>query len=87
MKIKSGYKLRKMCGTSIVVAVGKEAAGFNGMVTLNETGEMLWEKLAQGAEKTDLVNLLISEYGVDEATAEADVSEFVSKIKGAGFVE
>ncbi|MBQ8015523.1 MAG: PqqD family protein [Clostridia bacterium] len=87
MKIKSGYKLRKMCGNSIVVAVGKDAADFNGMITLNESGELLWGKLAQGAEKHELVQLLIDEYGIDEQIALADVEEFISKIEGAGFVE
>lgn len=87
MKIKDGYKLRKMCGNSIVVAVGKTASDFNGMVTLNESGEILWERLLTGADEADLVNLLIEEYGIDEKTAADDVNEFISKIKGEGFVE
>lgn len=87
MKIKEGYKLRKMCGNSIVVAVGKNASDFNGMVTLNESGELLWDRLLQGAEEADLVKLLVDEYGVDEKTAADDVKEFISKIKGEGFVE
>lgn len=87
MKIKPGYKIRKMCGSSVVVATGKAAADFNGMVTLNETGEMLWSRLAQGADESDLVELMISEYDVDKLTAENDVKDFVNKIKGAGFVE
>ena len=87
MKIKEGYKLRKMCGTSIVVAVGKNASDFNGMVTLNESGEMLWERLLTGADEADLIKLLVDEYGVDEKTAADDVNEFILKIKGEGFVE
>ncbi len=87
MKIKPGYKLRKMCGSSIVVAVGKAASEFNGMVTLNESGELLWGRLVDGAEQNDLVELLIEEYGIDAATAMSDVNDFISKIKGAGFVE
>lgn len=87
MKIKNGYKLRKMCGNSIVIAVGKNASDFNGMVTLNESGELLWNRLLQGADENDLVKLLVDEYGVDEQLATDDVSEFISKIKGAGFVE
>ncbi len=87
MKIKPGYKLRKMCGSSIVVAVGKASSDFNGMVTLNESGELLWGRLVDGAELSDLVALLVDEYGIDEATATNDASEFISKIKGAGFVE
>ena len=87
MKIKNGYKLRKMCGNSIVVAVGKNASDFNGMVTLNESGELLWNRLVQDTDEADLVKLLVDEYGIDEKTAADDVREFISKIKGAGFVE
>ncbi len=87
MKIKPGYKLRKMCGSSVVVATGKASAEFNGMVTLNETGEMLWARLADGAEENELVALMLDEYDIDKATAENDVKEFIEKIKGAGFIE
>jgi len=87
MKIKPGYKLRKMCGSSIVVAVGKASSDFNGMVTLNESGELLWQRLVEGAEISDLIALLIKEYDIDEATAKSDVQEFISKIEGAGFLE
>ncbi len=87
MKIKPGYKLRKMCDSSIVVAVGKSSADFNGMVTLNETGELLWTRLSQGAEESELVALLVAEYDIDEQTASADVKTFVEKIKGEGFLE
>lgn len=87
MKIKPGYKLRKMCGSSIVVAVGKSASDFNGMVTLNETAELLWNRLVEGAEEADLVSLLISEYDIDEASALNDVKAFIEKIKGEGFIE
>lgn len=87
MKIKQGYKLRKMCGSSVVVPTGKAAAEFNGMVTLNETGELLWTRLADGAELSDLVELLMTEYGIDESTATTDATDFIDKIKGAGFIE
>lgn len=87
MKIKSGYKIRKMCGSSVVVAVGKEAADFNGMITLNESAELLWCKLAQGAETDELVALLCEEYGIETEVAQADVDEFIEKIRGAGLLE
>ncbi len=87
MKIKDGYKLRKMCGSSIVVAVGKASKEFNGMITLNESGELLWSMLADSAEESDLVEALVDEYGIDRETAETDAKEFVAKIKGAGLIE
>ncbi len=87
MKIKPGFKIRKMCGSSVVVPTGKAASEFNGMITLNETGELLWNRLAEGAEKSDLISLLMKEFDIDEITASTDVGEFIDKIKGAGFIE
>ena len=86
MKIKPGYKVRKMCGSSIVVAVGT-GDEFNGMITLNDSGELLWSCLSKGAELEELSALLVAEYGIDEAVAKADAEEFVRKIEGAGFLE
>ncbi|MBQ3602634.1 MAG: PqqD family protein [Clostridia bacterium] len=87
MKIKAGYKIRKMCGSSIVIAVGKQAEEFNGMITLNDSAELLWCKLAEGAERQELIDLLCAEYGIDEATAAADVDEFIKTAEGAGLLE
>ena len=87
MKIKAGYKIRKMCGSSIVVAVGKTAEEFNGMITLNDTAELLWNKLSEGCEKTDLADLLCQEYDIDKNVALADVEAFIAKVEGAGLLE
>ena len=57
------------------------------MVTLNETGGFLWEKLAEGADAEGLKAALLAEYDVDEATAEKDVAKFIENVTNAGFVE
>ena len=81
MKLKSGFVLRKVADTYVVVAVGAEAKKHNVMITLNETGSLLWEKLSQGAETDDLVNAILEEYDIDRETAKADVTRFLDKIK------
>lgn len=87
MKIKDGYNVRKMCGNAVVVAVPKSDEDFNGIINLNESGELLWNKLCGGAEKSELVELLVSEYDVDAGVAAKDVDEFVAKVEGAGLFE
>ena len=84
MKIKEGFILRKISDTYVVVAVGEAAKDFKGMVTLNETGGFLWEKLAEGADADALKTALLAEYDVDEATAKADVANFLSRLEEAG---
>ena len=87
MKIKNGFILRQIADTYIVVAVGEEAKKANVMITLNETGGFLWEKLSEGATEEDLVKAILDEYEIDEATAKTDVAAFVQKVKDNGLVE
>ena len=80
MKIKNGFVLRKIADTYIVVAIGEEAKKANVMVTLNETGGFLWEKLSEGATEEQLVDALLENYEVDKALASTDVKAFITKL-------
>ena len=81
MKIKDGFVLRKVAGSYIAVATGAEAINFNAMVTTNETGAFLWEKLKNDTTEDELLKALLSEYDVDEETAKADISDFIKKLE------
>jgi hypothetical protein len=87
MKIKKDFILRKVSDSYIVVPVGEAVVDFSGMVNLNESGAMLFEALQKGCEENDLVELLLSEYDVDRATASADVKRFINKVKEADILE
>ena len=86
MKIKEGYVLREVAGNNIVVNVGG-SVDFNGMITLNETGALLWRTLEQNADEKTLVQALLEEYDIDEQTALTDVKRFINKLKDAEIVE
>lgn len=87
MKIKEGFKLRKVAGNYIVIAIGKASREFNGMINLNEVGAFLWSELEKGTTKEALVAKLLSEYDVTEEIAERDVINFLEKVEGAKLVE
>lgn len=87
MKIKEGFTLMKVGIQNIVVAVGDEAQNFNGMIRLNETGEFLWQYLVRGASMEELVSKMLEEYDIDEATAKADINDFVSSLESNGVIE
>ena len=86
MKIKEGFILREVAGRYIVVAVGDRVKHFNGIINLNETGALLWKTAENGATEEQLVQALLTEYDVDEATARADVNKFVEKLREAELV-
>ena len=87
MKLKNDFALRQVADTWVVLPLGSATADFNGMLTLNEAGAILWKALEQGGNREDLADALTSEYIVDRATALLDVDEFLAKLKNAGCVE
>ena len=76
MKIEKEYILREIAGDYIIVPVRAAALEFNGMITVNETGAFLWEKLREGTTKEELLHAMLEEYEVSEKEAEADIQEF-----------
>lgn len=87
LKIKEGFILREVGGTSCVVAVGKASKNFKGMITLNETGVLLFKELLNGSTKELLTQKLLNEYEIDELTAECDVEDFIMKLLDGGIIE
>ena len=85
MKIKDGYRLRKVGNNSIVVAVG--GINFTGLITVNETGTFIWKMLEKGAETAEVVEALAKECEVNPNDIQGEVLAFLEKLKGADLVE
>lgn len=85
MKLKPGFVMRTVAGQVVVLPSGDEL-NLNMMITLNDTGKFLWERLETGAEVEELVSALLAEYDVDEATARAGVERFIAKLNENGFL-
>ena len=85
LKLREGFILREVAGETVVIPSGDEL-DLNMMITLNETGRFLWERIAQGIEEADLVAALLAEYEVDEATAKAAVARFAAQLRDKGFL-
>lgn len=81
MKIKEGFLLREIAGNHVVVPIGEATLDFNGMMSLNETGAFLFEKLIKGASEEQLVEDLISTYDVERELAKKDVEDFIRKVE------
>ena len=87
MKIKKEFVLREIAGEYILVPVGNTAMEFNGLITLNEVGAFLWEKLQQQIELDQLVDAVLDEYEIDPETAGLDVEEFVENLRKAEILQ
>jgi len=86
LKLKEGFVLRQVAGETVVIPSGNEI-NLNMMITLNETGEFLWDYLTRGTDAEELVAALLGEYDVDETTARSSVDAFVAKLNEYGFLQ
>ena len=87
MKIREGFLLRNVAGNNVVVPIGQATLDFNGMMSLNETGAFLFEKMIEGTTKEQLIEQLMSQYEIDADTAKNDVEEFIEKVKKENLFE
>lgn len=87
MKIKENFALRQVADTWVVLPLGAATVDFNGMLTLNETGALLWQTLEKGGDREALADALTAEYDVQRETALSDADEFIEKLKSIGCVE
>lgn len=87
MKIKNGFISRQVAGSNVVVATGEQSKNFSGIIKLNDSGKLLWDKLFSGATQDELIAALLDEYEIDRATAEVDVEKFIGELRNAGAVE
>ena len=87
MKIKEGFVVRELLGQSVVVALGDAGKIFNGMIKLNETGRIIWDMLAQGAERDEIVDKLYETYDADRAVLEKDCDAFISSLREKNILE
>ncbi len=87
MKIKEGFVLRQVASRWVVLPVGKAAVSFNGMLSLNDTGVLLWHKLEGGCDRETMADALADAYDVTKEQALSDVDEFIATLTKVGCVE
>lgn len=81
MQIKKQLLKREIGGDSFLIPLGKTVYDSNGLFILTELGAFLWDKLPEAEGIEDLVRAVLEEYEVDEATARADIGQFLEKLK------
>lgn len=84
--LKKDFALRQIAGMWVVLPLGDQTVDFSALLSLNESGAMLWEALEKGADRNGLVAALIAEYDVTREEAAADVDAFLEKLTRFGCI-
>lgn len=84
MRIVDGFIVRQVAGETVAIPSGDAARNLSGLLALNGSGKLLFELLHTEQTEQDLVRFLLDTYEIDEPTAQADVSEFLSILRDSG---
>ncbi|MEA2700707.1 MAG: hypothetical protein QOI66_4978 [Myxococcales bacterium] len=72
---------RDIAGETVIVPVRRGAVDINNLYVLNATAAYLWSQIDGKRTSADLVELLLRNFQIDRATAEADVNEFLNSLR------
>lgn len=81
MKIKMDLVSREIAGEYFLVPVGNAVSKANGLFVLNELGQFIWEILPDASDFDDILDQVLENYDIDEATARADIRAFLDKLE------
>lgn len=81
MKIKSGFVTRKIGDKIVGIAVGERSNEFNGMITINETGEFIWKCLEKDTTEEKVAQKVEKKYNIDNETARNAVKGFINELR------
>ena len=87
MKLKQEFVLRNIAGDNILIPVAGIDNKFDGIISLNESGVIIWKALESGKDEDGIVAALMKEYEVAEEKAHKDVTDLLNQLRVLGIVE
>lgn len=87
MRINKEFILREIAGEYILVPTGRTALQFNGLITVNEIGALIWKLLLEDSTIEEIVDAILKEYESDANTVKNDVLEFIQYLEENQIIE
>lgn len=84
--LNTDFEMRELGGEFVAVKKGEQEADPSRVVFLNERCIYLWGCLERECSLKEMVGLLMNKFDIDDEEAEADVGEFIGKLKNAGML-
>ena len=84
MHIVPGFVVRQIAGETIAIPAGPAARELSGLLALSGSGQFLFDLLQTEQTEDSLVQAVLDAYEIDEATARADVVEFLEILRTNG---
>lgn len=87
MRVNDEFVLRQVADEFLLIPVGAAALRISGMISLTESGYLLYQQLQSGCSRDNLIRVLLKNYEVEAAEAAADVDAFLDKMRKLRILE
>ena len=87
MRFTCEFIMREVAGETILVPIGTTALKFNGIITLEPVGTLIWKGIEAGKDREAILQQILDEFDVDVPTAELDLDTFLKQLQDKGFLE
>lgn len=87
MKLRGEFVVRQIMDCVAAIPVGDTALQLNGMILLNDVSRVIWECLSKGSAVAQLVDAVTEQFVVSQEEAEADIMEFLDKLRQAQLLD
>lgn len=87
MKLKREFILREIMGEVIAIPVGDSLLNFNGMICINEVGDVIWRGLQAEKSKEEILEEILDQFDVTCEEATADLDDFLRRLRQSDLLE
>lgn len=87
MHLKKGFITHNADGEQILVAAGKAAPSFHGLVRSNRTAAFIIEQLKKNITEEQILDAMAKKYDAPREVMLADVRMVVEKLRSIGAIE
>ena len=86
MKRQGEFIKRKVADEVLLVPIGNTAQTFNGMITLSDVGEFIWDHIEETLSFQEFIDKILEVYDIDGEIAAKDASTFLTQLLRAGMI-
>lgn len=86
MKIIGQFVQREIGGKTVAISVSTAPGSYQGMVSLNATGKLIWDMISEGLGREEIYSALEKQFEISPEMAKRDADAFIDKLVEAGVV-
>lgn len=83
MKLKYKFVVQEVSDGFVAVAVGADAAKFNGIIRMNKTSAFVFKQLADDITEDEIIAKMMDKYDGEEKVMRKDTKDFLAKLSEA----